>query len=158
MSDPVDHAAFTRTYLYLLDEIVGEPPKDAPGNAVLDGDTGWLHTLLHVDHARASRTVAEGGTTIAGQAAHAAYYVELLEQLSRGEDVQADWPKSFVPSVVDEAGWEETRARLLAALARFRAMVLAVDSWDEERLRGALGVLVHTAYHLGAIRQMIRVV
>jgi len=158
MTDPVDRDAFKRTFLYLLDEIVGEPPKDAPGSAVLDPDAGWLQTLLTVDHTRASRTIAQGGTTIAGQAAHAAYYVELLEQLARGEDVQADWPRSFVPSVVDEGRWEETRARLLAALARFREMVLAVDEWDEERLRGALGVLVHTAYHLGAVRQMIRVV
>lgn len=157
MSAPVDRDAFTRTYLHLLDEIVGEPPKDAPCNAVLDSDTGWLHTLLKVDRQRASKTIAQGGTTIAGQAAHAAYYVELLERLARGEDVQADWERSFEPSAVDEAGWEETRARLLAALARFRAMVLAVDDWDEERLRGALGVLVHTAYHLGAVRQMIRV-
>jgi hypothetical protein len=158
MSDPVDRDAFTRTYLYLLDEIVGDPPKDAPGNAVLDDDAGWLHTLLQVDHTRASKTIAQGGTTIAGQASHAAYYVELLEQLAQGANVEADWPKSFVPSVVDEARWEETRARLLAALTRFRAMVLSVDDWDDERLRGALGVLVHTAYHLGAVRQMIRVV
>jgi len=158
MTDPVDRDAFNRTFLYLLDEIVGEPPKDTLGTAVLDADSGWVHTLLTVDHTRASRTIAQGGTTIAGQTAHAAYYVELLERLARGEDVEADWPGSFVPSVVDEARWEATRARLLAALARFRAMVLAVDAWDEERLRGALGVLVHTAYHLGAVRQMIRVI
>lgn len=158
MSDTVDRNAFTNTYLYLLDEIVGDPPKDAPGNAVLDTDTGWLHTLLQVDHTRASKTIAQGGTTIAAQASHAAYYVELLERLAAEEEVEADWPRSFVPSVVDEARWEETRARLLAALARFRAMVLAVDAWDEDRTRGALGVLVHTAYHLGAVRQMIRVV
>ena len=158
MSNPVDRDALTRTYLFLLDEIVGEPPKETPYAAVLDADAGVLQTLLHVDHVRASTPVAHGGTTIAGQASHAAYYVELLEKLAEGEDVRADWPQSFVPSVVDEARWEETRARLLASLARVRTTVLAVDAWDEERLRGALGVLVHTAYHLGAVRQMVRVV
>jgi hypothetical protein len=158
MSEAVDRNAFTRALLYLLDEIVGQPAKTAPGNAVLDTDTGWAHTLRDVDAARASRPIAPGSTSVAGQTAHAAYYVELLERLARGEEVAADWPGSFAPSSVDEDAWHAARERLLEALGRFRAMAQAVDDWDDRYLPGALGVLVHTAYHLGAVRQMLRVV
>ena len=33
----------------------------------------------------------------------------------------------------------------------------AEDRDDEKQLGGALGIVVHTAYHPGAIRQMLRV-
>ncbi len=157
MSDAIGVDTFRRTYLFLFEEIYGDPPKGDRGNAVLDADTGWRQSLEAVDAEQASRPVAPGGTTIAGQAAHTAYYIELLEALARGERPAADWPGSFSPRAVDDQTWEHTRERLFGALGRFRAMVDASD-FPPEQLQGALGVLLHTAYHLGAVRQMLRVV
>ncbi len=157
MPDPIPVDTFRRTYLFLLAEITGDPPKGDRGNAVLDPDTGWTQSLAAVDAEQASQPVAPGGTTIASQAAHTAYYIELLEALARGEGPEADWPGSFSPAIVDDETWARTRERLFAALGRFRVMAAASD-FPPEHLQGALGVLLHTTYHLGAVRQMLRVV
>jgi hypothetical protein len=158
MTSSIRTDVFLDAYLLLLDEFAGEPPKAEPGNACLDSDAGWKQTLEVVDATRASRPAVPGGTTIAAHTAHAAYYVELLQRFAAGEEPTPDWPGSFQPSDVDERSWDEQRERLLAALRRFRAMVAANTDWSEERTQGALSIVAHTAYHLGAVRQLLRVV
>lgn len=150
--------ALLRPFLFILDEFVGHPPKTAPGGACLDRDTGWKQTLAAIDADAASRPIVPGGTSIAAQTAHTAYYAELLEAGLRGEEPMSDWPASFQPGVVDPAAWQALQERLQASLERFRALVTSGWVWDESRLGDALGVLAHTAYHLGAVRQMVRVV
>jgi hypothetical protein len=154
----VPTAAFLRPFLFILDEFAGHPPKPTPGSACLDRDTGWLPTLAAIDAVRASRPIAPGGTSIAAQTAHTAYYIELIEAAMRGPEPVSDWPGSFQPAVVDDAAWQASRERLHDALERFRALVTSDRAWDERTLGDALGVLAHTAYHLGAVRQMVRVV
>ena len=154
----VPTAALLRPFLFILDEFAGQPPKPTPGSACLDRDTGWLQTLAAIDAEHASRPIAPGGTSIAAQTAHTAYYVELIEAGMRGAEPVSDWPGSFQPAVVDDAAWQALRERLHDGLARFRALVTSDWAWDERTLGDALGVLAHTAYHLGAVRQMVRVV
>jgi hypothetical protein len=152
----VSTAALLRPFLFILDEFAGHPPKPSPGNACLDRDTGWQQTLAAIDANQASRPVVPGGTSIAAQTAHTAYYVELLEAGMRGVEPVSDWAGSFQPAVVDDAAWDSLRDRLHASLERFRALVTSDRAWDESSLGDALGVLAHTAYHLGAVRQMAR--
>lgn len=154
----VPTAAFLRPFLFVLDEFVGHPPKATPGSACLDRDTGWKPTLAAIGAEAASRPVVPGGTSIAAQTAHTAYYVELLEAGMRGEEPASDWPGSFEPAVVDETAWQALQARLQAGVERFRGLVTSDWAWHENRVGDALGVLAHTAYHLGAVRQMVRVV
>ncbi len=149
--------ALLRPFLFILDEFAGHPPKTTPGSACLDRGTSWKQTLAAIDAAAASRPIVPGGTSIAAQTAHTAYYVELLEAGLRGEEWTSDWPGSFQPATVDEAGWRALQDRLQVAVERFRALVTSGIAWDERRLGDALGVLAHTAYHLGAVRQMVRV-
>lgn len=158
MPDPIPTDAFLNPFFFVWEEILGDPPKGDRPLAVLDRDTGWAQTLAAVDAAEASRPVAPGGTTIAGQTAHAAYYLELLEAIIENRHVAADWPGSFAPSSVDEAAWAAQKARLFGVAARVAAHVRANASWPEPHVRSALGALVHLAYHLGAVRQMARVV
>jgi hypothetical protein len=145
-----------RPFLFILDEFAGHPPKTTPGSACLDRDTGWQQTLAAIDADQASRPIVDGGTSIAAQTAHAAYYVELIEAGMRGAEPVADWPGSFQPAVVDEASWHALRGRLQTSLERFRALVTSDLAWNESQLGDALGVLAHTAYHLGSVRQMVR--
>ena len=153
---PVD--AFLSPLFFLWEEIVGEPPRDAGPTAVLDLNTGWAQTVAAVTAQQPSRPVAPGGTTIAGQTAHAAYYLGLFEGIILDRHPQAGWPGSFSPSAFDEAGWAARRARLFAVADRVVALMRGNPAWLEPHVRGALGNLVHLAYHLGAVRQMMRVV
>lgn len=158
MPDPIAADAFLAPLFFLWEEVVGDPPKDGKPVAVLDTDTGWTQTLAAVDAAEASRPVAPGGTTIAGQTAHAAYYLELFAAIIENRDVEADWPGSFEPSEVDEEAWVAQKERLFAVAARVAGHMRANPQWPETHVRSALGALVHLAYHLGAVRQMVRVV
>ena len=158
MPDPIAADAFLGPLFFLWEEVLGDPPKEGKPVAVLDADTGWTQTLAAVTAAEASREVVPGGTTIAGQTAHAAYYLELFAAIIENRHVAADWPGSFAPSTVDERAWAEQKARLFGAADRVAGHMRANPQWPELHVRSALGALVHLAYHLGAVRQMARVV
>jgi hypothetical protein len=158
MPEPIPVDAFLNPLFFLWEEILGEPQRSAGPSAVLDPDTGWAQTLAILTADEASRPVVPCGTTVAGQTAHAAYYLELLEDVILNRHPQADWPGSFAPSVVDEAAWAAQQARLFAVADRVAALMRGNPAWPEPHVRSALGSLVHLAYHLGAVRQMARVV
>jgi hypothetical protein len=152
MNDPIAVDAFLNPLFYLWEEVLGEPSRSAGPSMVLDPDTGWAQTLSVVTAAQASRPVVSGGTTIAGQTAHAAYCLELFEDIVLNRHPQADWPGSFAPSEVDEAAWAAQQARLFAVAGRVAALMRGNPRWPETHVRGALANLVHLAYHLGAVR------
>jgi hypothetical protein len=158
MSEPIAVDAFLEPLFFLWEEILGEPPRSSGPTAVLDLHTGWAQTLSLLTAEQASRPAVPGGTTIAGQTAHAAYYLEVLEDIILNRHLQADWPGSFAPSAVDEAAWAAQQARLFGVAGRLAGHMRANPSWPEPHVRSALGCLVHLAYHLGAVRQMVRVV
>jgi hypothetical protein len=158
MSDPIAVDAFLDAVFDLWEEILGDPPRSSGPTAVLDVNTGWAQTLSVLTAAEASRPVAPGGTTIAGQTAHAAYYLELFEDIILNRQTHADWPGSFAPRAVDEAAWAAQQARLLGVADRVAALMRGNPSWPEPHVRSAIGSLTHLAYHLGAVRQMARVV
>ena len=157
-SDPIPVAAFLNALFCLWEEILGEPPRTEGPPAVLDRGAGWTPTLAAVTATQASRPLAPAATTIAGQTAHAACYLELFEDIVLNRHPRADWAGSFAPSEVDGAGWAAQQARLFAVADRVAALVRANPSWPEAHVRGALSALVHTTYHLAAVRQMVRVV
>lgn len=158
MSVTIDVQALMRPYLFIFEEFAGYPPKTVPGNACLDRDTGWTYTLAALDASQASWPVAPGGTTIAAQTAHALYYVEVITQGMEGDEPPTDWPGSFTPAEVDETSWEDLCERMRAGLDQFRMLVSGRSEWNEDQLGDLLGALAHTAYHLGAVRQIVRAI
>ena len=57
---------------------------------------------------------------------------------------------------MDEAEWARLKEALQASYRRVRATMEGFDSWDNDsRVGGALAIVVHTAHHLGEIRQML---
>ncbi len=139
----------------LWDEILGLPSANGQ-TAVIDLGTGWAATLAAVDAATASRPMRPGGASIAGHTAHAAAYLEAFEERFHGRGTPTAGPETFEPSEVDEARWAHLRERLLGDAERVRALLHGATQWPQEQVRGAVANLAHLAYHLGAIRQMLR--
>lgn len=120
---------------------------------------GLLPTLSRLSAAQASRDVH--GTSIAGQARHAAFHLEVAVRWDRdGERGPFDWQGSFLPEQVNEQEWLAVQARLQHAYQEFTAFVRTQKDKpaDGDIAGGVAGALAHAAYHLGAVRQMAKAV
>ena len=57
---------------------------------------------------------------------------------------------------VDQAEWERMLADLRATYERIKGHLDDADQWEGiNELSSMLGIIVHSAYHLGEIRQMM---
>ena len=57
--------------------------------------------------------------------------------------------------VVTSEEWEEYKHKLHEAYLRMDKLFRENPGWDEDTIGGALSIVVHTAYHLGEIRQAL---
>jgi hypothetical protein len=57
---------------------------------------------------------------------------------------------------VTAAEWDELRARLKATYDRLSKMLRSIENWEHNDAIGdSTAIVVHTAYHLGEIRQAL---
>lgn len=148
---------FTSNLFILLEETFESPPRD--GNAYLDRRTGWFHTLASLSAETASQPVTPGGTSVAAQVAHTTFYLGALEGYMTGRLTgKVNWEASWRVQRVDEAGWRALKGELEAAYTRVKTLLKETRTWDDDRVGDALAILTHSAYHLGAVRQIARVV
>ena len=132
------------------------------GTAFLDGTRNGLNhglfaTLDRLSSAQASKPTVLG-QSIAAHAAHTAYHMEVIVRWEQGERGPFDWAGSFEPRVVDDAQWGVTRARARAAFAALVALIELAPEWNEDTMTSFVGATAHVAYHLGAIRQAVKLV
>jgi len=148
---------FHRALSKLLTEIFDGPPgKEAYLLNLCD--PGLLHQLDSLSAATASTRPMPGKTTIAAHADHVHYGLSLLNRWAAGEAnpwADADWNASWKRTTVTDAEWRSLCQRLREAAKTWQTAVVARTEWDEVTAAGALASAAHTAYHLGAIRQIL---
>ncbi len=124
----------------------------------LDKGTSLLETLRGIDHRQASVPVGGRCATLAAQVAHVTFYLEVLERyFLAGDESQADWEEIWrtVEAVTSEQ-WDELRTNLEQTYRRVIVELRASERWEAEpQLSSALAIAVHSAYHLGEIRQAL---
>ena len=157
MSTPND--LFQQALSKLLIEIFNGPPGDE-AYLLNPGDPGLLRQLDSISAAAASTRPAgmPGKTTIAAHADHVHYGLSLLNRWAGGEPnpwADADWNSSWQRTRVTEDQWQSLRDKLRSAADTWRSAVSARTKWDDISAAGALSSAAHTAYHLGAIRQIL---
>jgi hypothetical protein len=145
---------FVTNLLILLDE-TAKAPRRPGGSAYLDRDSGFLQTLGALDVEQALRHVA-GGPSIAAHIAHALYYVDVNQAFMDGREPVTDWPGSWRLDELTPEAWEDLKRRFLTSLEVLGERVRHTEQWSDDLAGGAMAILVHTAYHLGAVRQMLR--
>jgi hypothetical protein len=123
----------------------------------LDKGTSLFETLDTVSAAEASQPVSDRCASIAAQVAHTTYYLNVLHDYMLGKDVKgADWGAAWRTVSVNADEWQAQKDALNKAYLRVRKQIFAVEAWDREELvGGALAIVVHSAYHLGEIRQAL---
>jgi hypothetical protein len=140
---------FTRT----LNEFLDETFEHVQG-IYLDGGTSLFETLATISPEEASRPVSSKCASIAGQVEHVRFYLAVLARYIRKEEVEKiNWADSWHLKTVTPGEWDALKTRLHAQYAAVRELINSLEEWDEDGISGALAIVVHTAYHLGEIRQ-----
>jgi hypothetical protein len=140
----------------LLVELFDGPPGSR-AFVLNPGDPGLLRQLDQIDAATASARPMAGRTTIASHVDHVRYGLTLLNRWAAGEEnpwADADWDASWKNTTVDAAQWQALRAALRREAHAWQQAVAARSAWDATAAAGAIASAAHTAYHLGAIRQI----
>ena len=152
MPQQISHDLFSKTFFTLLQETF-----EKVEGIYLDKGTSLLETVAAITAAEASRPIAPNGTTIAGHVDHIRFYLRVLNDYMDGNWHQnLDWKQSWLTAKVTESEWDALRKDLEADYQHLLTHLKSFTDWnDNHRLGGAMGIIVHTAYHLGAIRQII---
>jgi hypothetical protein len=155
MSTP--NETFQASLSKLLVEVFDGPPgKEA--YILNPGDPGLLRQLDTVDATVASARPMPGKTTIASHVDHVRFGLSLLNRWAAGEAnpfAGADWEASWKKTSVTADEWQAMRDGLRQEAGAWQRAVAARDTWDDLAAAGSLSSLAHTAYHLGAIRQIL---
>src|SRR5437016_5356557 len=89
---------------------------------------------------------------------HVHFGLSVLNRWAAGEAnpwAGADWNASWQRTTVSEDQWRTLRDGLRDEAAKWRKIVASRTNWDDMGAAAALSTAAHTAYHLGAIRQIL---
>jgi hypothetical protein len=153
MSAQIQAEHFTSALYTLLDETF-----DNVQGYYLDKGTSLFETLATISAEEASVPVGGKCATLAAQVKHVAFYLDVLERSVRTQhDERQDWDKIWrETSAVTPEEWEALKSSLRQSYDRIKMLINETHEWSsEERIGGAMAALVHTAYHLGEIRQAL---
>ena len=154
-TDSVFHEAFSK----LLSEIFEGPPGDE-AFILNPGDPGLLRQLETLSAATASTSSTPAKPPIAAHVDHLHYGLSLVNRWMAGEEnpwADADWNASWRITTVTEEQWRALLSKLRQAATSWREISKAKQDWDGLAAAGAISTVAHTAYHLGAIRQILAV-
>ncbi len=144
---------FTGGIAYLLRETFEGSPEGQP-SAYLDRGVGIFPTLEKLAADAASKEFH--GTTIAAQTEHAKFYLDRICEFVNGRPDSVNWEDSWLIETVNDAEWDALRSSVRRSYENTLRCLATVEEWTEDRTGMAIGMVAHTAYHLGAIRQIAK--
>jgi hypothetical protein len=153
MSTQIQAEHFTNTLYALLDETF----DDVQGY-FLDKGTSMFETLATISAEEASLPVGGRCATLAAQVKHVAFYLDVLEKAVRTQQFERqDWGKIWrETSTVTPEEWDGLKASLRESYNRIKIRINETTEWpNEQQIGSAIAIIVHTAYHLGEIRQAL---
>lgn len=150
-----------RAALALLDEAFRGPQEGESWFTDSGPDAGILRLLEGMSSEAASTPPRPGRANLAAHVDHVRYALELANRALRGDRqafATADWSQSWSIQSVDAEAWAKIQAGLRQEYEALRDFLASSETWvaDDMALTGVLAHICHTAYHLGAIRQIAR--
>jgi hypothetical protein len=124
----------------------------------LDRGTSMFETLAEVSAEEASIPVGGRCATLAAQVKHTAFYLDLIIDNARtGEYKPVDWGQIWrETSAVSAEEWATLQDGLRQSYENTKTLMSETPAWGDDRaIGGAMAMIVHTAYHLGEIRQAL---
>jgi hypothetical protein len=147
MSEPVE--TLKSNLIELLEETF-----ETPRGIYLDRPKGGLFTTLEGVSAEQASQETGARRSIAAHVAHLRVYVVALHGYMNGATGKTDWDASWETHSVTGLEWS---ALLNGLRDDYEALMRDLREIPDGDIRfaEAMAVLVHTAYHFGAIRQLL---
>ncbi len=149
----INQADFTQALSILLKETFEGMPT-AEEQVFLDCDAGTFATLGKLSAEQASAEI--NAATIAAHSEHARFYIELLDNYLNKDMRVLDFKQSWRIKTVSENEWDELRENISRIYRKVSETLDKNEDWALDSITVAMGIVAHTAYHLGAIRQMAK--
>jgi hypothetical protein len=144
---------FLKGVLFVLGETFEGSPEGA-GSAYLDRGVGVFSTLEKLSAEQVS--LETGGTTIAAHTEHAKFYLDRLCEFMNGRTGKVNWEQSWLIETVNETEWNHLRDGMRKSYEGVLHCFAEIEIWNGDNIGEAVAIIAHTAYHLGAIRQMVK--
>ena len=126
------------------------------GGIYLDSGTSLFETLATINAEEASQPVSAHCASLAAQVKHVIFYIHTTERyMLTTDDFRVDWDEVWrTTHAVTPAEWQALQDELKAAYTELRQIADGIEVWDADRpLGGIFTILLHTAFHLGQIRE-----
>ncbi len=144
---------FVESVAFLLRETFEGSPEGEP-SAFLDRGVGFFSTLENLSSDDASYELRS--TTIAAHTEHAKFYLDRLCEFMNGRTERVNWEDSWLIETVNPDEWESLKNAVRKSYESTLKFLAAKVEWPEDNVGMAVGLVAHTAYHLGAIRQIAK--
>ncbi len=142
---------------YLLRETFEGSPE-GQGSAYLDRGVGVFATIEKMSAETASRSIGENQASIAAHLEHARFYLIALVEFMNGRTEKVDWDKSWLIKTVNESEWNFLKENVKRDYKKTAEAFQTVENWNDDNIGEAIAIVAHTAYHLGAVRQILKTV
>ena len=151
----IERDDFLKNILFILRETFEGSPVGEP-SAYLDREVGIFPTLEKLSAAQVSTEI--NGISIAAQTEHFKFYLDRLCEFIKGRTEPVNWEQSWLIDEVDEEEWNALRGAVRKAYENVLRTFAEIETWNGDNIGDAAAILTHTAYHLGAIRQIMKAV
>lgn len=144
---------FLKDVLLILRETFEGSPE-GQGSAYLDRRIGIFPTLENLSAEQVSKSINE--TTIAAQTEHAKFYLDRLCEFMTGRTETVNWEQSWLIETVNDEEWNALRDAVKKSYENVLLTFAEIEIWNQDNIGDAIAIIAHTAYHLGAIRQIAK--
>ncbi|MBX3142367.1 MAG: hypothetical protein KF813_01315 [Trueperaceae bacterium] len=151
-------SSINEVFLDRLRELLEGEPQGQPTWVTTGGPEGGINgSIAGLSAEQVSREI--GGTTIAAHVEHERWALRLANDYFAGVAPTSDWSASWLVRSVDEPAWDALRQALRSEGETLLRNVETLQDWSKaEGFNGAFACYGHLAYHLGAIRQLRKLV
>jgi hypothetical protein len=132
-----------------------EETFENPRGIYLDRPKGALFLTLESISAAVASKAAPKQRNIAAHVEHLRVYLVALHGYLNGADGKTDWEASWQTQSVSSLEWQALQDNLKTAYQNLLADLRELPDQDPRLLEEPLAIVVHTAYHFGAIRQLV---
>ena len=144
---------FLKDVLVMLRETFEGSPE-GQGSAYLDRGIGVFPTIEMLSAEQVSKEIND--ITIAAHTEHFKFYLDRLCEFIKGRTEPVNWEQSWLIDEVNDEEWNHLREGMKRSYEGILHCLANISDWNEEKTGMAMGILAHTAYHLGAIRQLVK--